>query len=90
MVEAGVPADPAHVSGACDGLVAIVTGASQGGTGTAIALRLAAEGARVAVTVSGARVETWAFAVRAVRKASLGIIRTSALRTVRARNNQQA
>ena len=38
------------MSGACDGLVAIVTGASQGGTGTAIAIRLAAEGARVAVT----------------------------------------
>ena len=35
---------------ACAGMVALVTGASQGGTGTAIALRLAAEGARVAVT----------------------------------------
>src|ERR1700732_4083116 len=34
----------------CEGRVALVTGASQGGTGTAIALRLAAEGARVAVT----------------------------------------
>jgi NAD(P)-dependent dehydrogenase (short-subunit alcohol dehydrogenase family) len=34
----------------CDGLVAIVTGASQGGTGTAIAIRLAAEGAKVAIT----------------------------------------
>ena len=34
----------------CDGLVALVTGASQGGTGTAIALRLAAEGAKVAIT----------------------------------------
>jgi NAD(P)-dependent dehydrogenase (short-subunit alcohol dehydrogenase family) len=30
--------------------VALVTGASQGGTGTAIAVRLAAEGARVAIT----------------------------------------
>jgi NAD(P)-dependent dehydrogenase (short-subunit alcohol dehydrogenase family) len=30
--------------------VALVTGASQGGTGTAIAIRLAAEGARVAIT----------------------------------------
>jgi NAD(P)-dependent dehydrogenase (short-subunit alcohol dehydrogenase family) len=35
---------------ACEGLVALVTGASQGGTGTAIAIRLAAEGARVAIT----------------------------------------
>jgi len=29
----------------CEGQVALVTGASQGGTGTAIAIRLAAEGA---------------------------------------------
>jgi NAD(P)-dependent dehydrogenase (short-subunit alcohol dehydrogenase family) len=35
---------------ACDDQVALVTGASQGGTGTAIAIRLAAEGARVAIT----------------------------------------
>ena len=35
---------------ACAGRVALVTGASQGGTGTAIAVRLAAEGARVALT----------------------------------------
>jgi NAD(P)-dependent dehydrogenase (short-subunit alcohol dehydrogenase family) len=35
---------------ACEGQVALVTGASQGGTGTAIAIRLAAEGARVAIT----------------------------------------
>src|SRR5438876_6868232 len=34
----------------CEGQVAVVTGASQGGTGTAIAIRLAAEGARVAIT----------------------------------------
>ena len=34
----------------CAGRVALVTGASQGGTGTAIAVRLAAEGARVAIT----------------------------------------
>ncbi len=34
----------------CTGLVALVTGASKGGTGTAIALRLAAEGAKVAIT----------------------------------------
>src|SRR5204863_4793769 len=34
----------------CEGQVALVTGASQGGTGTAIAIRLAAEGARVAIT----------------------------------------
>ena len=33
-----------------EGRVALVTGASQGGTGTAIAIRLAAEGAHVAVT----------------------------------------
>jgi len=36
--------------GECEGATAIVTGASKGGTGTAIALRLAAEGARVAIT----------------------------------------
>jgi NAD(P)-dependent dehydrogenase (short-subunit alcohol dehydrogenase family) len=35
---------------ACEGRVALVTGASQGGTGTAVALRLAAEGADVAIT----------------------------------------
>jgi citronellol/citronellal dehydrogenase len=34
----------------CAGRVALVTGASKGGCGTAIALRLAAEGARVAIT----------------------------------------
>ncbi len=34
----------------CRGKVALVTGASKGGTGTAIAIRLAAEGARVAIT----------------------------------------
>jgi NAD(P)-dependent dehydrogenase (short-subunit alcohol dehydrogenase family) len=38
------------MAGSCDGMVAIVTGASQGGTGTAIAVRLAAEGAKVAIT----------------------------------------
>ncbi len=37
-------------SGACEGRVALVTGASQGGIGTAIAVRLAAEGAKVAIT----------------------------------------
>lgn len=36
--------------GACEGRVALVTGASQGGTGTCLAIRLAAEGARVAIT----------------------------------------
>jgi NAD(P)-dependent dehydrogenase (short-subunit alcohol dehydrogenase family) len=36
--------------GACEGRVALVTGASKGGTGTAVAIRLAAEGARVAIT----------------------------------------
>ena len=35
---------------ACAGKVALVTGASPGGTGTAIAVRLAAEGAAVAIT----------------------------------------
>ena len=34
----------------CENQVALVTGASQGGTGTAIAIRLAAEGAKVAIT----------------------------------------
>jgi NAD(P)-dependent dehydrogenase (short-subunit alcohol dehydrogenase family) len=34
----------------CEGLVALVTGASQGGTGRAVAVRLAAEGARVGIT----------------------------------------
>jgi NAD(P)-dependent dehydrogenase (short-subunit alcohol dehydrogenase family) len=34
----------------CEGRVALVTGASKGGTGTAIAIRLAAEGAKVAIT----------------------------------------
>jgi len=35
---------------ACEGTVALVTGASKGGTGTAIAIRLAAEGAKVMLT----------------------------------------
>jgi len=35
---------------ACAGRVALVTGASQGGTGTVAAVRLAAEGAKVAIT----------------------------------------
>jgi NAD(P)-dependent dehydrogenase (short-subunit alcohol dehydrogenase family) len=34
----------------CAGRVALVTGASKGGTGTVVALRLAAEGAKVAIT----------------------------------------
>lgn len=34
----------------CEGQVALVTGASKGGTGTAVAVRLAAEGAKVAIT----------------------------------------
>ena len=38
------------MSGDVSGKVALVTGASQGGTGTAIAIRLAAEGAKVAIT----------------------------------------
>jgi len=36
--------------GTCEGMVALVTGASQGGTGRAVAVRLAAEGAKVAIT----------------------------------------
>lgn len=36
------------------GRVALVTGASKGGTGTAIARRLAAEGCRVAITARSA------------------------------------
>lgn len=35
---------------ACEGRVALVTGASRGGTGSAVAVRLAAEGAAVALT----------------------------------------
>ena len=38
------------VSRQLEGMTALVTGASQGGTGTAIAVRLAAEGAKVAIT----------------------------------------
>ena len=38
------------MAGVCEGRVALVTGASQGGTGTALAVRLAAEGAVVAIT----------------------------------------
>jgi NAD(P)-dependent dehydrogenase (short-subunit alcohol dehydrogenase family) len=38
----------------CDGRVALVTGASRGGTGTAIAVRLAAEGTSVAITARNA------------------------------------
>ena len=34
----------------CEGMVALVTGASQGGTGTGLAIRLAAEGARVGIS----------------------------------------
>ena len=34
---------------ACEGRVALVAGASQGGTGTGSAVRLAAEGAKVAI-----------------------------------------
>jgi NAD(P)-dependent dehydrogenase (short-subunit alcohol dehydrogenase family) len=35
---------------ACEGRVALITGASRGGTGTVSAIRLAAEGAKVAIT----------------------------------------
>lgn len=34
----------------CDGRVALVTGASREGTGRAVAVRLAAQGAKVAIT----------------------------------------
>ena len=37
------------MAGACEGRVALVAGASQGGTGTGSAVRLAAEGAKVAI-----------------------------------------
>jgi NAD(P)-dependent dehydrogenase (short-subunit alcohol dehydrogenase family) len=37
------------MAGACDGMVALVTGASEGSTGAAIAVRMAAEGAKVAI-----------------------------------------
>lgn len=57
------------IVGSCDGKVAIVTGASKGGTGTAIAVRLAAEGARVAIT---ARDETGLDATRARIEAAGG------------------
>jgi NAD(P)-dependent dehydrogenase (short-subunit alcohol dehydrogenase family) len=38
------------VARSCEGSVALVTGASQGGTGRAVAIRLAAEGAKVGIT----------------------------------------
>jgi NAD(P)-dependent dehydrogenase (short-subunit alcohol dehydrogenase family) len=38
------------MSGKCEGMVALVTGASQGGAGTGLAIRLAAEGAKVGIT----------------------------------------
>ncbi len=38
----------------CEGRVALVTGASRGGTGRAVAVRLAAEGAKVAITARSA------------------------------------
>jgi NAD(P)-dependent dehydrogenase (short-subunit alcohol dehydrogenase family) len=38
------------MSGRCDGMVALVTGASQGGSGTGLAVRLAAEGAKVGIS----------------------------------------
>ena len=38
------------MSGKCEGMVALVTGASQGGSGTGLAIRLAAEGAKVGIT----------------------------------------
>ena len=38
------------MAGQCEGMVALVTGASQGGSGTGLAVRLAAEGAKVGIT----------------------------------------
>jgi NAD(P)-dependent dehydrogenase (short-subunit alcohol dehydrogenase family) len=38
------------MGGKCDGMVALVTGASQGGSGTGLAVRLAAEGAKVGIS----------------------------------------
>lgn len=38
------------MAGRCDGMVALVSGASQGGSGTGLAVRLAAEGAKVGIT----------------------------------------
>jgi len=38
------------MSRSCEGMVALVTGASQGGTGRSVAIRFAAEGANVAIT----------------------------------------
>ncbi len=38
------------MAGRCEGMVALVTGASQGGSGTGLAIRLAAEGAKVGIT----------------------------------------
>ena len=42
------------MSGKCEGMVALVTGASQGGSGTGLAVRLAAEGAKVGITARSA------------------------------------
>ena len=38
------------MGGRCEGMVALVTGASQGGSGTGLAVRLAAEGAKVGIS----------------------------------------
>jgi NAD(P)-dependent dehydrogenase (short-subunit alcohol dehydrogenase family) len=38
------------MAGKCEGMVALVTGASQGGSGTGLAVRLAAEGAKVGIS----------------------------------------
>jgi NAD(P)-dependent dehydrogenase (short-subunit alcohol dehydrogenase family) len=55
------------MAGACEGRVAVVTGASRGGTGTAAAIRLAAEGAKVAITARTVEgLEATAAAVRDV------------------------
>lgn len=42
------------MSRSCEGMVALVTGASQGGTGRSVAIRLAAEGTDVAITARSA------------------------------------
>ena len=52
----------------CEGQVALVTGASQGGTGTAIAVGLAAEGARVAITARGVLTGRIAFSLQLLQE----------------------
>jgi NAD(P)-dependent dehydrogenase (short-subunit alcohol dehydrogenase family) len=74
------------VGRALEGRVALVTGASQGGIGTAIAVRCAAEGARVAVSgrsVEG--LESCASDISAVGGECVVLPRISATRSALAR-----